>query len=74
MAEQATSVLKKTELTDKIIFYFVDHGLQILTAIIIMGVGIFFAKWIGNLIHRWLRSKAFDEPVSVLIIRVVKLL
>jgi len=66
--------LKTTELTDKIIFYFVDHGIQILTAIFIMGVGVFFARWVGNLIHRWLRSKNFDEPVSGLIVRAVKLL
>ena len=66
--------LKSTELTDKIIFYFVDHGLQILTAIVIMGVGVFIARWLGNLIHRWLKSKTFDEPASNLIVKVIKLL
>lgn len=74
MTAQSASGLKTTELADKIIFYFVDHGLQILTAIFIMGVGVFFARWVGNIIHRWLKSKAFDEPVSVLIVRIVKLL
>ena len=73
MANQAAG-LKSTELTDKIIFYFVDHGLQILTAILIMGVGVLFARWIGNLIHRWLRSKSFDEPVTGLIVKAVKVL
>lgn len=62
------------ELTDKVIFYFVDHGMQILTAIVLMAIGVFIARWIGNLIHRWLKSKAFDEPVSSLIVKVVKLL
>ena len=70
MAAGATS----SELTDKVIFYFVDHGMQILTAIVLMGVGVFIARWIGNLIHRWLKTKAFDEPVSSLIVKVVKLL
>jgi small conductance mechanosensitive channel len=74
-----SNVAKKTvatspELADKVIFYFVDHGIQILTAIVLMGVGVFVARWIGNLLHRWLRSKAFDEPVSSLIVKVVKLL
>ncbi len=74
-----SNVAKKTvatspELADKVIFYFVDHGMQILTAIVLMGVGVFVARWIGNLLHRWLRSKAFDEPVSSLIVKVVKLL
>lgn len=62
------------ELTDRVIFYFVDHGMQILTAIILMGAGVFLARWVGNLIHRWLKSKAYDEPVSNLIVKVVKLL
>jgi small conductance mechanosensitive channel len=62
------------ELTDKVIFYFVDHGMQILTAIVLMGIGVFIARWVGSLLQRWLRSKAFDEPVSNLIVKVVKLL
>ena len=62
------------ELTDKIIYYFVDHGMQILTAIILMGLGVIIARWVGNLVHRWLKSKAYDEPVSNLIVKVVKLL
>jgi small conductance mechanosensitive channel len=62
------------ELTDQVIFYFVDHGMQILTAIVLMGIGVIIARWIGNLVHRWLKTKAFDEPVSNLIVKVVKLL
>ena len=62
------------ELTEKVIFYFVDHGMQILTAILLMGIGVVVARWVGNLIHRWLKAKAFDEPVSNLIVKVVKLL
>jgi len=63
-----------TELTDKVIFYFVDHGMQILTAIVLMGIGVVIARWAGNLMHRWLKAKAFDEPISNLIVKVVKLL
>jgi small conductance mechanosensitive channel len=62
------------ELTDKVIFYFVDHGMQILTAIVLMGIGVFIARWAGNLLHRWLKSKAYDEPLSNLVVKVVKLL
>lgn len=66
--------VKTTELTDRIIFYFVEHGIQILTAIFIMGIGVLVARWIGNIIYRWLKSKSFDEPVSTLIVRIMKLL
>lgn len=62
------------ELTDKVIFYFVDHGVQILTAIALMGVGVVIARWTGNLIHSWLKAKAFDEPVISLVVKAVKLL
>ena len=62
------------EVTEKIILYFVEYGMQILTAIIIMGVGLFIARRVGNVIHRWLRAKAFDEPVSLLIVKIIKLL
>lgn len=71
-ANQAAKT-QSTELTDKIIFYFIDHGLQILTAIIMMGVGIVIARWIGTIMHRWLQAKKFDEPVSSLIVKALKL-
>ncbi|MEI6214227.1 MAG: mechanosensitive ion channel domain-containing protein [Desulfuromonadales bacterium] len=68
------AVAPSPEMTDKVIFYFVDHGMQILTAIFLMGIGVFIARWIGNLLFRWLKAKAYDEPVSSLIVRTVKLL
>jgi len=73
LAKKAAGVTSP-ELTDKVIFYFVDHGMQIITAIALMGIGVFIARWVGKLIHRWLKAKAFDEPVSNLIVKVVKLL
>ncbi len=74
MADQSAAGLKSPEVVDKIILYFVEHGVQILTAIVIMGVGLLIARWVGNVIYRWLKAKAFDEPVSVLIVRIIKLL
>lgn len=72
-ASQTASGLRSSELTDKIILYFVEHGFQILTAIAIFGVGLLFTRWVGNLVQKWLKSKSFDEPVSVLIVRIIKL-
>jgi small conductance mechanosensitive channel len=74
VANQSAVGFKSPEIADKIILYFVEHGVQILTAIVIMGVGVLIARWVGDVIHRWLKAKAFDEPVSVLIVRIVKLL
>ncbi len=74
MTNQSASGLKSPDVAEKIILYFVEHGIQILTAIVLMGIGVLIARWIGNIVERWLRKKAFDEPVSTLIVRVIKLL
>jgi small conductance mechanosensitive channel len=74
MADHSASALKSPEVTDKIITYFIEHGIQILTAIVLMGIGVIIARWIGNILKRWLTKKAFDEPVISLIVRAVKLL
>ncbi|HXX56764.1 MAG TPA: mechanosensitive ion channel [Thermodesulfovibrionales bacterium] len=74
MANETASGLKSPDVADKITLYLVEHGSQILTAIVLMGVGLIIARWVGNIMKRWLRKKAFDEPVSNLIVRAVKLL
>lgn len=74
MANQTASGMKSPDVLDKITLYLVEHGIQILTAIVIMGIGVLVARWMGKIINRWLKTKAFDEPVSVLIVKTVKLL
>jgi len=74
MANQSASGLKFSDLADKIIPYFVEHGIQLLTAIVLMGIGVLIARWIGNIVKHWMKKKAFDEPVSTLIVRAIKLL
>ncbi len=74
MANQSALSLKSPDVADKIILYFVEHGMQILAAIVLMGIGLLIARWIGNIMKRWLRKKAFDEPMSTLIVNVIKLL
>lgn len=74
MANQSASALKSPDVADKIILYFVEHGIQILTAIVLMGIGLLLARWIGNTMKRWLRKKALDEPLSTLVVNVIKLL
>jgi small conductance mechanosensitive channel len=73
-ANQTAAGLKAPEVTEKIILYFVEHGVQILTALVMMAAGVFAARWLGNIIYRWLRGKSFDEPISLLIVRLTKLL
>lgn len=74
MADQATSGLKSPEVADRVILYFVEHGIQILTAIVLLGIGVLIARWVGSILKRWLAKKAFEEPVSSLVVRAAKLL
>ena len=74
MTDQSGSGLKSPEIADKIILYFVEHGIQILTAIVLLGIGVLIARWVGSILKRWLAKKALDEPVSSLIVKAVKLL
>jgi small conductance mechanosensitive channel len=74
MANQTASSLKSPDLADRIILYFVEHGIQILAAIVLMACGLLLSRWIGNIMKRWLTRKAFDEPVISLVVRVVNLL
>jgi small conductance mechanosensitive channel len=69
-----TTGLKSPETAEKMILYFVDHGMQVLTAIAIMAAGYLVARWVGNFVYRQLRSRSFDEPISHLIVRIFKLL
>lgn len=73
LAKKAAAVTSP-ELTDKVVLYFIEHGMQILTAIILMGAGLFVARWVGSILQRWLKSRQYDEPVSNLIVKVAKLL
>lgn len=75
MADTAVaSGFQATELTDKVIFYFIEHGMQIITALVIMGIGFLVARWVGRYLLRWLETQDFDQPVRLLAVRIAKLL
>jgi small conductance mechanosensitive channel len=50
------------------------YGLQALSAIVILVVGVFFAKWVGNVAHQRLTRVEMEPPVRMLLVRVVKML
>ncbi len=52
----------------------VRYGFQILGALVILAVGVFLARWTGNLTGRWLERQAMEPPVRQLIVRIVKIL
>lgn len=50
------------------------YGLQAFSAIVILIVGIFFAKWVGNIAHQRLTRIEMEPPVRMLLARIVKIL
>jgi small conductance mechanosensitive channel len=50
------------------------YGLQALSAIVILIVGIFFAKWVGTVAHQRLTRVEMEPPVRMLLVRIVKIL
>lgn len=50
------------------------YGLQAVSAIVILVVGIFFAKWVGNVVYQRLTRVEMEPPVRMLLVRVVKML
>jgi len=57
-----------------IINFFVAYGIQIVGALVIVACGLIAARWLGNVVQRWLTRKELEPPVRSLIVRVVQLL
>lgn len=56
------------------ITFYRDWSLKLFGAGIILFIGIFIARWIGNIVQRNLEKKDMEPPVRRLILRVVKLI
>ena len=50
------------------------YGLQALSAIVILIVGIFFSKWVGNIAYQRLTRIEMEPPVRMLLASIVKIL
>jgi small conductance mechanosensitive channel len=56
---------------EKLIDLGIQYGPNILAAILIMVVGIFAARWVGNVFQGWIRKLDLEPPVRQLLVRVV---
>jgi len=59
---------------DKLIDYIIGHGPALVSALVVILIGAFAARWIGRLVERWLERKAMEPPVRMLLVRITKLL
>jgi small conductance mechanosensitive channel len=58
----------------KIIDLSIQFGPRALTAIIILIVGGFVARWVGTIFTRWTKKVNLEPPVRLLLLRVVRLM
>ncbi len=64
---------KTSDITERLIMYFVEHGMQVLTGIGILIAGLFCARWMGNVSERWLDTHKLEPQVRHLIAKLVRL-
>jgi small conductance mechanosensitive channel len=63
----------KSDITDKLFMYFIEHGMQILTGLVILTAGLFCARWAGNVSLPWLEKHKLEPQISRLITKLVRL-
>jgi small conductance mechanosensitive channel len=64
-------LIKSADITDKLIMYFIEHGMQIVTGIGILVVGLFCSRWVGNVAQRWLEKHKLEPQIRQLITKLV---
>lgn len=54
--------------------YIIDYGIEVVGAIVILIVGLFLAKWLGNVARqRMERSPRFDATITPLFVKIIKI-
>jgi len=58
----------------KVVDLSIEFGPKAVTALLIMIIGFFVARWIGKMIERWLSKLQMEPPIRILLLRAVRLL
>ena len=59
---------------DKLIDYIILHSGALITAAVVIVVGLLAARWLGKLADSWLNRKAMEPPMRMLVVRILKLM
>jgi small conductance mechanosensitive channel len=70
----AVPAIVHTPWQDKLIDYVINHSGALISALVIVIIGLIAARWIGRLIDRWFERKTMEPPVRMLLVRIIKLL
>ncbi len=62
-----------TTIEDTVETFAVNKGFDIIGAIIILAVGAYTARWVGQMLDRWLEKQNMELPVRSLLVRLAKL-
>jgi small conductance mechanosensitive channel len=76
MADTAptTPVAVHTPIKEKLVDYVISHGPALVSALVVIVVGLIAARWLGRLTDRWANKKSMEPPVRMLLVRIVKFL
>ncbi len=73
----ATSVSQATSgalvWKDKLVEYIITHSGALISAAVVIFVGLIVARSLGRLTDRWLERKAMEPPMRMLIVRLLRL-
>jgi small conductance mechanosensitive channel len=58
---------------NKLIEYSISHAGALISAVVVVVVGFFVARWLGKLTDRWLTHKAMEQPMRLLLVRITRL-
>jgi len=59
---------------DKLIEYVISHAGALVSALVVVVVGLIAARWIGKFLDSRLSRKSMEPPMRILIVRIVRLL
>jgi small conductance mechanosensitive channel len=59
---------------DKLIEYVINHAGALVSALVVVVVGLIAARWIGKILDGRLSRKSMEPPMRILIVRIVRLL
>ena len=51
----------------------IRYGFQVVGALVILGVGMLLAWWVGSMVERPMRKWALEPPMRKLIVRVIRI-
>jgi len=59
---------------DKLVDYVILHSGALISAAVVIVVGLLAARWLGKLVDGWLNRKAMEPPMRMLVVRILKLM